>query len=169
MKQALPKRALRRGVSLVETMVAIGVLAIVGPLAVAALLKSGEGGAAARAETRAPAIVDLSLSELNLALGSGSEHLPKLEPGMAFGANTPLCLAFSRDGTLLGSVGGGGYEQGSGEVGGEDASYLARLEGTLDTSRPGYPPLLTVLVSVEFPAVAPADRRRKIPFYTKLP
>jgi prepilin-type N-terminal cleavage/methylation domain-containing protein len=169
MKRGLPKRALQRGVSLVETMVAIGVLAIVAPLALAALLKSGEGGAAARAETRSPAIVESCLAELDVARKGISEHLPTLTPGTAFGTDTVLCLAFRGDGTLLGRVDGANYEAGAGKVGSEDAVFLAKLEGELDQARPGYPPMLTVNVTVEHPAVAPSNKRRKMPFHTKLP
>jgi hypothetical protein len=169
MKHSLPKRRWRRGVSLVETMVAIGVLALVGPLAVAALLKSGEGGAAARAETRSAVIVEQCLAELKNARSGGSQHLPALQPGMAFGGNEVLCLAFGRDGSLIGRVSGAEYDAGHGRSGNQDVSYLARLEGSLDSQRTGYPPLLTVTLSIEYPAVAPGDRRRRMEFHTKLP
>lgn len=170
MKRTYPKQALRRGVSLVETMVAIGVLAIVGPLAIAALMKSGEGGAAARAETRSPAMVERCLDEVKSARVGVSEHLPKLQPGVAFGADPVLCLAFSRDGALLGRVGSGDYDAGiRDKIARHDVAYLARVEGTHDSERPGFPPLLSVRVTVEFPAVAPSDKRRRMEFHTKLP
>ena len=169
MKRSRPKRGLLRGVSLVETMVAIGVLAVVGPLAVAALLKSSEGGASARAETRSPAIVERCLSELKTARDGTSEFLPKLQPGMSFGMDGVLCLAFSGDGTLLGSVGEGGYNKGNGKVSNQDAVYLAVLEGELENQRSGYPPLLTVNIRVEYPAIAPKDKRNRMQFHTKLP
>ena len=67
MRLALPRPGFRRGISLVETMVSIGVLAVVAPLAIAALLRGGEGGAVARAETRAPVIVESCLGEIKTA------------------------------------------------------------------------------------------------------
>jgi hypothetical protein len=169
MKRSLPKRGMLRGVSLVETMVAIGVLAVVGPLAVAALLKSSEGGAFARAETRSPAIVERCLSELKTARDGTSEFLPKLQPGTNFGTDGVLCLAFSGDGTLLGSVSEGGYSKGNGKVDNKDAVYLAVLEGELQNQRSGYPPLLTVNIKVEYPAIAPKEKRNRMQFYTQLP
>lgn len=169
MRIALPKRGLRRGVSLVETMVSIGVLAVVAPLAIAALLKGGEGGTAARAETRAPVIVESCLGEIKTARDGVSKHLPALTPGQAFGSGEVMCLAYRRDGVLLGAVSGSSYEAGIGKVAEQDVAFLARLEGTLDTERPGFPPLLKVKVTIEHPAVAGSMKRRRMEFLTKLP
>jgi hypothetical protein len=163
------KRGFRRGVSLVETMVSIGVLAIVAPLAIAALLRGGEGGTAARAETRAPAIVEACLHEIQSARDGASKHLPALEPGEAFGTGEVLCLAFRRDGVLLGPLSAASYRAGIGKVAGQDAAFLARLEGALDTARAGFPPLLTITVTIEHPAVAGSLKRRRMEFLTKLP
>ncbi|MEK7951140.1 type IV pilus modification PilV family protein [Luteolibacter soli] len=169
MKHSLPKRGWLRGVSLVETMIAIGILAVVGPLAVATLLKSGEGGVTARAETRSVAIVERCLSELKTARDGPSQYLPKLEPGANFGKDRVVCLAFAGDGTLLGKVDEGSYSSGSGKVDSQDAVYLAKLQGDLQTQRTGFPPLLTVTVTVEYPAVAPQNKRNHTEFHTQLP
>ncbi len=169
MKAGRPKPRGNRGVSLVETMVSIGVLAVVAPLALAALLKSGEGGASARAETRATAIVESCLSEIKTSRDGTSKHLPGLKPGIAFGTTEVLCLAYRADGTLLGRVEAGKYEAGSGKVGDQDAVFLARVQGELDDTRTGFPAMLTVKVTVEHPAAAPSEKRRKMDFFTKLP
>lgn len=169
MKTALPLRGFRRGVSLVETMVSIGVLAVVAPLALAALLRAGEGGNTSRAETRSPLIVDTCMEELEVARKGLSEHLPDMRQGEEFGTSDIICLAFSEDGTLLGRVEGGSYDAGTTQVGGKDAVYLAKLSGHLDETRTGFPPMLNVLIAVENPAVAPALKRRSMTFHTKLP
>lgn len=169
MRTGLPKLALRRGITLVETMVAIGVLAIVAPLALAALLKSGEGGASARAETRAPAIVEACLAELKVAREGLSEHLPALQAGESFGTDGVLCLAFNRQGALLGKVDAATYDAGTTRVANQDAVFFARLRGELETERDGFSPMLTVAVTVEHPAVAPGNKRRRMEFHTKLP
>lgn len=169
MKTTLPLRGFRRGVSLVETMVSIGVLAVVAPLALAALLRAGEGGTQSRAETRSPLIVDTCMEELEVARKGLSEHLPDLQQGEEFGSTDIICLGFSGDGTLLGQVDGGGYDGGIPKIAGKDAVYLAKLSGRLDESRTGFPSMLNVQVTVETPAVAPANKRRSTSFYTKLP
>ena len=159
----------RRGASLVEVMVSIGVLAIVTPLSLAALLQAGESGSAARAETRAPLIVENCMAELNLARKGFSEYLPTLEAGKKFGDGDVLCLAFGGDGKLLGKVDPGAYEKGTKEIANQDAVFLAKLSGVEDESRKDFPLMLTVKVSIERPAVAPRDSRRAMDFYTKLP
>jgi hypothetical protein len=169
MRLALPRPGFRRGISLVETMVSIGVLAVVAPLAIAALLRGGEGGAVARAETRAPVIVESCLGEIKTARDGISKNLPALTPGQAFGSNEVLCLAYRSDGVLLGPVEGASYDSGIVKVAEQDAAYLARLEGTLDTGRPGFPPLLKVKVTIEHPAAAGSQKRRRMEFLTKLP
>lgn len=169
MKTAIRKPGFRRGVGLIECMVSIGVLAVVAPLALAALLRAGEGGNYARAETRAPAIVEACIEELQVARLGQSENLPTLQAGQEFGATDVVCLAFSNDGSLLGKVEPSSYDKGAGKIGKSDAVFLARLTGKLDDSRDGFPPMLTVTVSIEHPAVAPSDKRRHLDFLTKLP
>jgi len=163
------KTRLCRGTSLVEIMVSIGVLAVVAPLALAALLRAGEGGTSSRAETRAPLIVENCLAEVKMARQGISEFLPPLQAGAEFGDGEMLCLAFRADGRLLGRVDSGGYDAGIGQVANEDAVFLAKMEGVNDESRTGFPPMLRVKVTVEHPAVARAQKRRPMEFYTKLP
>jgi hypothetical protein len=153
----------------VEIMVSIGVLAVVAPLALAAMLQAGEGGSTSRAETRAPLIVENCMQELDMARKGLSPNLPTLTPGQEFGSGETLCLAFAEDGKLLGRVEGGGYEGGVGRIGSEDAAFLARLSGKEDRSRADFPTMLTVKVAIERPAIAPANRRKAMTFYTKLP
>ncbi|WP_193210477.1 hypothetical protein [Luteolibacter marinus] len=169
MKAGIQRGGGNRGISLVETMVSIGVLAVVAPLALAAMLKAGETGTAAKAETRAPVIVEACLAEIRIARDSESAHLPKLNPGEAFGTGDPLSLAFRRDGTLAGAVPPGGYETGIDRLGSDDIAFLATVEGDLDTSRSGFPDMLKVTVTVEAPATAPVHKRKHLEFVTKLP
>jgi len=150
-------------------MVSIGVLAVVAPLALAALLRAGEGGNVSRAETRAPVIVETCMEELEMARKGISEHLPDMQQGQEFGTTDVICLAFRNDGTLLGRVNAGAYDSGASKVAGEDAVFLAKLSGHLDQSRSGFPSMLNVEVAVEQPAVAPVKKRRAMEFHTKLP
>ena len=169
MKLPFPRPGLQRGVSLVEAMVSIGVLAVVAPLALAALMRANEGGSSARAETRAPLIVENSMSELEMASRGAAEHLPAMLRGQEFGKTDLLCLAFGGDGKLLGRVDGGQYDAGIEELGTQEAYYLATLQGTDEEDREGFPSMLTVKVSIEYPAIAPSERRRRMDFHTKLP
>jgi Tfp pilus assembly protein PilV len=165
MKATTPKRGHLRGVSLVETLVSVGVLAVAAPLAIAALVRGGEGAAAARVESRAPAIVERCLAEIAAAREGRSEHLPPLAPGSSFGVDAPLCLAFRHDGALLGRVDPADYE--SGLAG--DARLLVRLQGETTAARPGFPALLRIDLGLEHPAAAARDQRRTSYFHTLLP
>jgi prepilin-type N-terminal cleavage/methylation domain-containing protein len=169
MKSTPSKPGLQRGVSLVEVMVSIGVLAVAAPLALAALMRAGEGTGASRAETRAPLIVENCMSELAMARKGSAEHLPAMLPGEEFGRTDVLCLAFGADGGLLGRIDGGEYDAGAGSVASRDAYYLATLQGAADEERTGFPPMLQVKVTIEYPSIAPSERRRKMEFFTKLP
>ncbi len=167
-----PTSSLHSGASLVEIMVSIGVLAVVAPLALAAMLQAGEGGSTSRAETRAPLIVENCMSELDLARRGISKNLPPLQAGQPFGSGEVLCLAFGPDGKLLGKVEGATYDHGIDRINQEDVNFLVRLSGAEDESRgksTDFPPMLTVKVAIERPAAAPSNRRKTMSFYTKLP
>jgi hypothetical protein len=169
MKSASFQPGLQRGVSLVEAMVSIGVLAVAAPLALAALLRAGEGTGASRAETRAPLMVESCMSELAMARKGTAEHLPPLLPGEEFGKTDMLCLAFGPNGGLLGKIDDGQYDTGAEALGKDDAYYLATLQGVADEERTGFPPMLQVKITIEYPSIAPSERRRKMEFFTKLP
>ena len=169
MKNPIPQHLRHRGVSLVETMVAIGVLAVVAPLALAAMLKAGEGGSLAKVETRAPAMVETCLIEIQNARSTGSQYLQPLIAGEPFGKETPICIAFRSDGTVLGPISAADYESGAEKLGTEYVTFLARVQGELDTSRLGFPEMLDVTITIEHPASVPAEKRRKLDYLTKLP
>jgi len=165
MKAATPRPARRHGVTLVETLVSIGVLAVAAPLSIAALVRGGETAATARIESRAPALIERCLAEIDAAREARSGLLPPRLPGQPFGLDEPLCLAFRRDGSLLGRVEPADDESG---VPG-DARFLVRLQGKPADTRPGFPALLRIELQLEHPAAAPRDRRRASHFHTLLP
>jgi len=154
-----------RGISLVETVVAMGVLAVAVPLALAAMTKAGAAGSTARAETRAPAIAERCLFEVKAARRGESGVLDPLQPAISFPtAGEVLVLGFSQEGRLLGQVESGSYEEGVGEkIDGESVDYLATIKGRFED------PGVTVTVRVEHPAVRRESQRSGVSFHTKLP
>jgi hypothetical protein len=153
------------GVSLMETVVAMGVLAVAVPLALAAMSKAGSVGSSARAETRAPAIAERCLLEVKAARRGESEVLPVLQPAVSFpGGGEVLVLGFSREGRLLGEVDAESYESGMrDELDGETVNYVASISGRFDN------PGVTLTVRVEHPAVQRRAKRSGVDFHTKLP
>lgn len=157
------------GISLVETIVSVGVLAVVIPLALAAMLKASGTGASARAETRAISIADFCMLELRAARDGNSEYVAPIKAGEDFGSSGNFMgLGFGRDGAVIGTLTQAQYDEGLTKLGDEQVYYLARLSGKLDTTTREVD-LVTVTVSVEYPASRAAAKRSQVSFYTKLP
>lgn len=157
------------GISLVETIVSVGVLAVVIPLALAAMLKASGTGASARAETRATAIADFCMMELRAARKENSEYFSPVKAGEDFGsAGNFMGLGFSRDGAVIGKLTQAQYDEGLTKLGDDRVFFLARISGELDTMTREVD-LVTVTVSVEYPAVKSAAKRSQVNFHTKLP
>lgn len=154
----------RPGVSLIETVLAVGVLAVAVPLGLAAMVKAGESANDARSETRAPAIAERCLAELCAARRGLSPHFPELARGMDFpGGDEVLALAFARDGRLLGALESDGYALGVDEIDDAAVDYVAVVSGRLEENA------VTVTVAVEHPAIRPAGDRDAVTFHTRLP
>jgi type II secretory pathway pseudopilin PulG len=172
MKISSPWKRPAAGGSLIEAVVALGVLAVAFPLVFATLAGSSASGVSAQAETRSAWIVSACLEEIRASRDGRAKFLEAREAGQAFpGDGVVLALGFSADGRLLGRVAAGEYEQGVREVAGEPVRYLARLSGEVpaepDAITPGQG-LLRAAIVQEYPAAAPASERRKIPFYTRI-
>lgn len=152
------------GVSLLEAVIAVGVMAVAVPLALSAIGSAGIVGVSARAETRAPGIADWCRIELEAARRGESLVLPPITAQQAFpGGDEVLALAFDREGALLGSVESDDFEAGIDRLGSEQVFFLAALSGRPDDSG------VVVTVNIEYPAARPAERRDAVAFHTILP
>ncbi len=161
------RRTMAAGISLVETMVAVGVLAVVIPLALATMSAVGQESLAARAETRAPAMAEYFRQELAAAREGRSRNFPEIAAGEAFppGGGT-WCLGFDRSGGVLGRVDAASYAQGLSELGDENVLFLATARGRTEAAEGS---VLNITVEIEYPAVRRAEDRKRLPFHTKLP
>jgi len=159
-----------RGSSLIEAIVAVGVLAVAVPLVFATLAGSGESGLSAQAETRCSWIVPACLEELQATRTGDSRFLPDTVAGEAFPAGGErMALAFSGDGRVLGQVPRESYESGLRTLGGEPVRYIVALSGTPLATDSEAVPLLAVRLTLEYPAVSPAAKRGKLDFHTRMP
>ena len=157
------------GISLVETIVSVGVLAVVIPLALAAMLKASGIGASARADTRAPAIADFCMVELRAAREGNSNYFPKIDAGKDFGSGGSfLSLGFERDGSVIGEISQAQYSDGLSNLDDKKVHFIAKISGRLDTETREVD-LVTVEVEVEYPASRDEDKRSVTSFHTKLP
>lgn len=166
-------RFARRGTSLIEVVLAMGVLAVAFPLVFAAFAKSGESAAAAKAETRCSWIIPACMDEIEAARSGKSSLIPRRQPGVPFpAAGEALVLAFTDDGRPLGRVSAQAYQGGTRTLAGERVRYLVaiRTEAALQaTPLPGVPPMLNLQLTLEYPAAAPARKRRSIEFHSRIP
>lgn len=159
-----------RGFSLIEAIVSVGVLALAIPLVLGALVESGNSGTAAAAETRASWIVPACLNELKAAADGKSLIIPPTPLGEAFPtAGQIYGIAFAATGQALGPVDKAMYESGVKRMKEQDVRYITKLEGEVLSVKAGSAPMRSVLITIEYPAIAPSGKRTKIEFYTKTP
>lgn len=158
------------GFSLIETIVSVGILALAIPLVFGALVGSGESSTTAAAETRASWIVPACLNELKAAADGQSSLIPPTPLGQAFPSGGQIYgIAFTAGGQALGPVDQGSYASGLQRLNDQDVRYITTLQGEVLPAKPGSAPMRSVLVTIEYPAAAPAGRRSKLEFYTKTP
>lgn len=133
----------RRGVTLVETALSLGVLAVVLPLVVVAMARGGAVVAKADLEAVAPRIAERARAE---ALRKWSEE----------GARSPVVFRFREGGGWLGTV-----EDGE-DVAGREATGLVTVTAPVGGRE-------EMLVVVEFPADRNPDDRMRLHFHTGIP
>src|SRR5690606_30281475 len=146
-----------KGASLVEAVLAVGVLALAVPLVFAAMAESGESVLAAQAETRSSWIVSACLEELHLARNGQSIHLPEMIPSEDFpSGGGVVALAFSAEGAMAGKVGREAYDRGLREIEGRSVRYVVSMTGARsEANATGACRCLDVVITLEYPAAAP--------------
>lgn len=160
----------RRGASLIEVVIAMGVLAVSVPLVFAVIAKSGQNSSHARAETRCAWIIPACLNEIEAARSGQSKFIPSRLPGEPFpAAGTLLCIGFAEDGRPLGTIEQAAYDKGIKTLSDEPVRYLATIRSEVAPVKAGSPPMLNLHLIVEHPAAAPARKRQKIDFHSRIP
>ena len=166
------------GASLVEAMIAVGVLAVAIPLVFGALAEAGRSGEQSGTDSRSTAI----LAECMGCVGRIRAQKPGwFEPaaaGVPFPpSGTVWALAFAEDGHLIGRVEKTDYENGLRELNGQSVRYLATLRATASPATVATGSLaaneaviqpLRLAISLEHPATAAASRRKVQVFHSLL-
>lgn len=170
MKPPGDKCFLKRGASLIEAVIAIGVLAMAIPLVFSVLAEAAKCGLAARAETCSIWMVGSCMDEIRASRDGCPRYLTPTAIGQMFPPPGEVwALGFSRDGQPIGALSKALYEYGTREVDGKAVRYIAALGSTMAPAKPGLPPLLRVHISLEYPAISPVGQRHKLDFHTHLP
>jgi hypothetical protein len=169
MKNGSFKPSRNRGSSLIETVIAMGVLAVVIPLVFGAIAESGKSGMSAEAETRSSWIVPACMDEIQASRDGKPRFFTATTTGQAFPASgTVWALGFSADGKPVGKIDKSLYDKGAKEIAGKPIRFIASMSATPQLPATT-PPMMRVLVTLEYPSTSPATKRQKLDFYTRIP
>jgi Tfp pilus assembly protein PilV len=163
-----------RGTSLIEAVIATGVLAVAVPLVFGAFAESGKTGISAEAETRSIWIVPRCMQEIQASREGRAEFFESTVVGQTFPtAGDVWAIAFSGDGTPIGKVSRAAYDRGINQLDGSPIRYIGKLSATVPAPASGQdvtsPDMLLTCVSLEYPAASPALKRQKVDFYSQIP
>ncbi len=171
MKTPLFKTLRNRGSSLIETVIAMGVLAVAIPLVFGALAESGKSGLSSEAETRSTWMIPVCMEEVQASRDGRPQFFTTTKVGETFPPTGDVwALAFSPEGKPVGKISKAVYEKGTKEVDGQPVRYIASLDSSSPTTPiTGSTPMLKMHISLEYPATSPAAKRQKLEFYTRIP
>jgi len=161
----------RRGSSLIEVVIAVGVMAVAVPLVFGALAESGKSGMSAEAETRSAWIIPLCMEEIKASRESRSEYFPATTVNQIFPPSGEVwALGFSAEGKPIGKISKSAYDKGTKELSGKKIMYITTLSANPQKTPPtGLATMLSAQISLEYPAGAPAAKRQKLDFFTRIP
>ncbi|MES2439653.1 MAG: hypothetical protein V4584_11325 [Verrucomicrobiota bacterium] len=166
-----------RGSSLIEAVIAMGVLSIAIPLVFGAIAESGKSGMSAEAETRSTWIVPACMEEIQASRDGKSRFFTTTAVSQVFPpAGEIWALGFSAEGKPVGKATKNLYDKGTREIDGTPVRYIASLSSAVTTptpeeaeAKPGMTPMLRTRITLEYPATSPAEKRQKLEFYTRIP
>jgi Tfp pilus assembly protein PilV len=169
MKAARHRRRLSRGATLVEAIIAVGVLAVAVPVVFGALAEAGKTRFSAQAETRSSWIVPACLAEIHASRDGRPQYFTATTSGQPFPpAGDVWALGFAPDGRPVGKLSKTLYDRGAKELDGKPIRFIALLSAAAE-SVAQQTPMLRARISIEYPASAPASRRGKLDFHTRIP
>jgi hypothetical protein len=158
------------GATLIEAVIAVGVMAVAVPLVFGALAEAGKSGSAAQAETRAPWIVRTCVEEIQASREGRPRYFTSTTTGQQFPPPGDVwAIAFSADGKPVGKFPKSLYDRGAKELDGKPVRYIAVLSATTQPPVAHSTPMLKTRITLEYPATAPAERRAKLHFHTRIP
>lgn len=164
------KKSGQSGSSLIEVVIAVGVMAVAVPLVFGALAESGKSGMSAEAETRSAWMIPICLDEIRASREGRSEYFTPTTAGQVFPpASEVWALAFSAEGKPVGKVSKAVYDKGTRELNGAKVLYLASISSAVPKTQTGAIPMLSAKITIEYPAGAPAAKRQKLDFFTRIP
>lgn len=163
------------GATLIEAMIAVGVMAVAVPLVMGTIAESGKSGMAAEAETRSTWMVSTCMAEINASRMGHSRYFPATITGQSFPSDGDVwALAFSPDGKPVGRLSKFQHDKGTNELDGQPVRFIAVLEAVDSPDGSNTPTasglaMLKTHISIQYPAAAPADKRVRLDYHTLIP
>jgi Tfp pilus assembly protein PilV len=159
-----------RGSSLIETVIAVGVLAVAIPLVFGALAESGKSSMSSEAETRSTWMIPACMEEIQASRDGRPQFFTSTTVGQVFPpAGDVWALAFSPEGKPLGKLSKAVYDKGTKEVAGKPVRFIISISAAPITPPTGATPMMRTRLSLEYPSAAPLAKRQKLEFYTHIP
>lgn len=163
-------KGFRSGATLIEAVIAVGVLAVAVPLVLGAIAEAGKSCMASEAETRGTWMVSTCMAEINASRVGQSRYLPATTAGQSFpSAGDVWALAFSPEGKPVGRLSKSQHDKGTKELDGKPVRFIAVLSAAPQTTTSGGVPMLKTRVSIQHPAAAPEIKRGKLDYHTLIP
>jgi hypothetical protein len=160
----------RSGATLVEAVIALGVLAVAAPLVFGALAEAGKSGLASEAETRSTWMIPACMEEIHASRDGRPQYFTATVTGEGFPPTGDVwALAFSPEGKPVGRLAKANYDKGAKELDGKPVRYIAVLSATAQPPGSNTTPMLKTRISIEYPASVPALKRGKIDFHARIP
>jgi hypothetical protein len=165
-----PVKSRKRASSLVEAVLAIGVLALVIPLVFATLAQAGRSGASAEADTRCSWMVPACMDEIRASRDGHPQFFSTTTVGQIFPpAGEVWVLAFSSEGKPVGKITKSQFEKGIKEIDGTPVLYLGEMSAEKAPVKGGATPMMNVRISIGYPAGILSAKRQKLDFHTRIP
>jgi Tfp pilus assembly protein PilV len=158
------------GATLVEAIIAVGVLAVAVPLVFGTMAEAGKSGSSSQAETRSTWMIQSCIEEIQASRDGRPQYFTATTTGQAVPPTGDVwALAFSPDGKPLGKLSKTLHAKGTKELDGKPVRFIAVLSATPETPVANTTPMLKTRISIEYPASAPATKRNKLDFHTRIP
>jgi type II secretory pathway pseudopilin PulG len=155
------------GSSLIETVIAMSVLAVAIPLVFVALAESGKSSSSAEFETRSSQIIAACMAEIRASREGNPAFFTKTKVAETFPPPSDLwALAFSSLGEPIAKLTRSEYEKGLKEINGTPARYLTTLSSHQITEQGVTPIISRISITLEYPSIAPVSKRQKLTFYS---
>ena len=170
MKQPERQNGFLAGATLIEAMIAVAVLAVAVPLVMGSIAAAGRSGMSAEAETRSTWIISTCMAEIKASRLGESRYFPLTTNGQTFPSDGGVwAIGFSPDGKPVGRISKPQHDQGTKELDGQPIRFIAVMSAEPQSTTSGGVPMLRTLVSIQYPAAAPAKNRGKLDYHTLIP